>query len=134
MASRYRLRPAQRLRRNADFLSIRRKGSSYRCPFFALYALAEEVDLPRETESARIGISASKRVGKAVERNLVKRRFREIFRLNQHRIKPNVDMVISIRPPAVKASYQDLEKRFLHALQYNGLSAEKHRSKNKSDQ
>jgi len=114
MHKRYRLRPTQRLRRNVDFLSIRQKGKPYRCPFFAMYARLD--DTPENTSGPRVGISASKRVGKAPARNVAKRRFRELFRLNQW-----ADIVISIRKPTVNAAAEDIEKRFLHALKFLGL-------------
>jgi len=121
MHERYRLGPTQRLRRNVDFVSIRQKGKPYRCPFFAMYARIEpRADTPAQ---ARIGISAAKRVGKSPERNYAKRRFREFFRLNQHRINPQADIVISIRKPAVTAPHEEVEKRFLHALKFLRLRA-----------
>jgi len=119
MHKRYRLRPTQRLRRNVDFLSIRQKGKPYRCPFFAMYARLD--DTPENTSGPRVGISASKRVGKAPARNAAKRRFRELFRLNQYKIDPRADIVISIRKPTVNAAAEDIEKRFLHALKFLGL-------------
>ena len=121
MPKRYRLRPTQRLLRNVDFISIRQKGKPYRCPFFAMYARLGEETRPNQLAGPRVGISASKRVGNAPDRNYAKRRFRELFRLNQHRINPDADLVISIRKPAVTASPEELEQRFLHALKFLGL-------------
>lgn len=114
------LRSTQRLKRNNDFVRVRRNGRSYRCPYFALFSAIRSSDdlvLP----SARIGISASKRVGNAVARNRLKRRFRELFRLRQNEIRPEADLVISIRYPARQASQSELERRFAQAVQYNGL-------------
>jgi len=42
---------------------------------------------------ARLGLSVSRRVGKAVARNRWKRLLREAFRLEQHRLPPGVDLV-----------------------------------------
>lgn len=120
MVRRFKLRPISRLRRNADFLAIRSLGKPYRCQYFALFSRV------RASEGAdvlcpRIGISAARRVGTAVTRNRIKRRFRELFRLHQHALKPGVDIVLSLRQPAGKASYQELEQRFLHALKFKKL-------------
>lgn len=120
MVRRFKLRPTSRLRRNADFLAIRGQGKPYRCPYFALFSRIRS-DSGADVSCPRIGISAARRVGNAVERNTLKRRFRELFRLHQHEIDPTVDIVLSIRQPANRASYQKLENRFLHALKFKKL-------------
>jgi len=114
------LRSTQRLKRNNDFIRVRKTGRSYRCPYFALFSAIRSENEPT-LPSARIGISASIRVGNAVTRNRLKRSFRELFRLRQHQIRPEADIVISIRYPAQKASRSDLERRFEQAVRYNGL-------------
>lgn len=115
------LKATQRLKRNNDFIRTRRQGRTYRCQYFALFSALRpqgEAEIP----SARIGISASKRVGNAVARNRLKRRFRELFRLRQHKIRPEADIVISIRFPSNRATLSDLEHRFDQAIQYNRLN------------
>ncbi|MDQ8204268.1 ribonuclease P protein component [Pelagicoccus sp. SDUM812003] len=120
MVRRFKLRPASRLRRNADFLEIRSLGKPYRCRYFALFSRIRASD-SADASSPRVGISAARRVGNAVMRNTLKRRFRELFRLHQHELKAAADIVVSIRQPAGKASYHELEQRFLHALKYKKL-------------
>lgn len=56
----------------------------------------------------RCGFSVGKKVGKAVVRNRVKRRLREIARLSS--IKPGWDIVLIARPGAAAASYADLDR------------------------
>jgi len=55
----------------------------------------------------------SRKVGGAVQRNVLKRRIREIFRLNQSKLIQGVELVIIPRKEAVVLSYQDLEKRLI---------------------
>ncbi len=114
------LSAARRLKRNNDFARVRRNGKVYRCRYFALFSIIR-AEACADFSSARIGISASKRVGNAVARNRVKRRFRELFRKWQHEIRPEADIVLSARSPAIHGNFEDMEQRFLHAIQYNGL-------------
>ncbi|EDY83632.1 ribonuclease P protein component [Verrucomicrobiia bacterium DG1235] len=120
MVRRFKLRPASRLRRNADFLAIRGHGKPYRCQYFALFSRIRASE-GADVSSPRIGISAARRVGNSVTRNKIKRRFRELFRLHQHDIRPEADIVLSLRQPAGNASYEELEQRFLHALKFKKL-------------
>lgn len=120
MVRRFRLRPESRLRRNADFLQIRSLGKPYRCQYFALFSRIRASE-GADVSCPRIGISAARRVGKAVVRNKIKRRFRELFRLHQHELRPGADIVLSLRQPAGKADFEELEQRFLHALKYKRL-------------
>ncbi|MCW3040298.1 MAG: rnpA [Solirubrobacterales bacterium] len=51
-------------------------------------------------DGPRLGLSVSKRVGGAVERNLVKRLLREAFGLDAQQLAGDQDLVIVARPPA----------------------------------
>lgn len=114
------LKSGQRLRRNNDFVRTRKNGRTYRCPYFVLFSTIHTEE-SGDRLSARIGISASKRVGNAVARNRLKRSLRELFRLRQHEISLEADIVVSIRFPANRATLSELEHRFEQAIQYNGL-------------
>lgn len=47
---------------------------------------------------SRLGLSVPKRVGNAVQRNRIKRRCREAFRLSQHILPTGIDILLTIRP------------------------------------
>ena len=74
---------------------------------------------PSDLPLARYGFVVSKRVGKAVVRNRVKRRLREILR--QLYLKPGADIIFSARPQAAEAEYGALETSVLKLLVQAGL-------------
>jgi len=77
-------------------------GSVWRSGLVVLQAL------PNGLPYSRCGFSVSKRVGKAVVRNRVKRRLREIAR--QMPLKAGWDMVFVARPAAAEADYTSLRR------------------------
>lgn len=70
---------------------------------------------------SRLGLAVSRKVGKAVVRNRVKRRLREAFRLHCHELTTAVDVVVVARPEAAKATYAELESELLRAFQKAGI-------------
>lgn len=61
-------------------------------------------------------MAVSRKVGKAVVRNKVRRRLREIFRLAQNDLLHPCDVVVVARTSAATASFEDLRRHFLRAL------------------
>ena len=73
-------------------------------------------------ENSRLGLVVSRRVDKrAVVRNRIKRRLREIFRLNHSRLLKPVDIVIVARREAALAEFSEIEREILKALGSRGL-------------
>ncbi len=64
----------------------------------------------------RLGITCTKTVGKAVERNRAKRLMREAYRLNEEKLKRSIDCVMVARTRAKDAAFCDVEKDFLYAV------------------
>lgn len=58
----------------------------------------------------RIGVTVSRKVGGAVQRNRVKRWVREYFRLNRTELQPSSDIVVIARAGADKLSFKDVER------------------------
>lgn len=65
--------------------------------------------LRNELNYSRFGFVVSKRLGKAVQRNRIKRRMRELTRLRATQIKPGFDLVFIARQPIQQASYGEIE-------------------------
>ncbi len=102
------------LRRSSDFSRNRRTGVRARTPHFVVC----RSDGPEG--GTRLGLVVGRRVGSAVERNRVKRRLREIFRLNRSLMPEASDLVIVALPGAVDLGYEDMEKEILGCLTGQG--------------
>ncbi|HAW50103.1 TPA: ribonuclease P protein component [bacterium] len=59
------------------------------------------------------GISISKKIGKSVVRNKIKRRLREIYRTNKEIIPKNMQIVVVVKNSAISLEYKKLEDLFL---------------------
>jgi ribonuclease P protein component len=93
-----------------EFERVYRKGSVCRGRLFSVHVLPNTVGKPR------LGLSVSKRVGTAVKRNGVRRRLKEIFRSAAVGLPSDLDFVISARPAAAGASFEELNEEFLRCL------------------
>ena len=101
------MRFSRSLKENHLFRRLYRRGDSLANAYFALYV--------RKNGSAenRMGITVSGKMGCAVRRNKVRRRIREIYRLNEEKFLAGFDFVVVARTRAMDAPYEKLEKAFL---------------------
>jgi ribonuclease P protein component len=84
--SRYTFTKADRILKRSQFIAFRRGSKKIDGSFF--FAAIRPNELPH----CRLGITVTRKVGKAAQRNRIKRRIREYFRLNRHRIIGNWDI------------------------------------------
>jgi ribonuclease P protein component len=84
-----------RLSRSAEFERVYRHGRSTANRYLVLYSFPNA-----STERPRMGLSVSRKVGGAVERNRLKRVLREAFARCEQGLLPGHDIVIVARPPA----------------------------------
>lgn len=81
----------ERLARAADFKKLASQGRKLYSPGFIVYVKENDQGYPR------LGVSVSRRVGKATRRNRLKRLVREFFRLNKNQLPPSCDILVICR-------------------------------------
>jgi ribonuclease P protein component len=103
-----RFRRSRRLTRVAEFARVRTEGKTQRGALLVLgfLQLADQ-------EPFRAGFITTKKLGGAVVRNRVRRRFREIVRRHQHEIRAGIWLVLIPRAAAAHASYAEVEAEWL---------------------
>lgn len=65
------------------------------------------------TGRTRVGVTVSKKVGGAVQRNRVKRLIREVYRRNQQLIPQGLDVVFVAKTTAHQANYKELQSQLM---------------------
>ena len=95
-----RLRRTDRLRKSRDFQRISREGVRKASPHFVMVVGEKWQD--REGLGPVLGVTVSKKVGTAVERNRVKRRIREWFRWNRAALPQTAAVVVIARRGAAQ--------------------------------
>lgn len=76
---------------------------------------------PNRQNTNRVGITASKKLGHAVVRNRVRRRLREIYRLNESRFAPGWDIVVVARSRCIDADFAKLTHAYLSLAEKAGI-------------
>jgi ribonuclease P protein component len=109
------IRRRSRLSKSQDFDRVYRAGRSVANRYLVLYYFQRPDEGAALGTSAvsRVGFSVSKRLGPAVQRNRLKRALREAYRLNEHRIRADLDFVLIARAPLSEL----LEERGLPAVE-----------------
>ena len=95
------------LKFNHVFRRLYRKGNSCANRYLVIYAK------PNGTRENRVGLTVSAKLGCAVQRNRMRRRLREIYRLHEADFLPGYDLVVVARSAAMDAPYAKLENAYL---------------------
>ena len=103
------------LKQNHEFRRLYAKGKSAVTPCVALYC--------RKIKRGynRLGLTTGVKLGKAVQRNRVRRRLREIYRLHEEEFGTGWDLVAVARVRSVHARYRELERQFLQCADRLGI-------------
>ena len=100
-----------RLSKPADFKRVRRLGKSYTHPFLVLVVLANEL------AQVRVGVTAGRTVGGAVQRNRAKRVLRAAIQPLLERIAPGHDLLLIARPGVGEAGSPQTQDALARLLQ-----------------
>lgn len=93
------------IKKDSDFRRVYQRGKSFADRNLVIYVMKNGKD------RSRIGISISKKVGKANVRNKIRRYIKESYRLNiDENIKSGLDIVFIARINSNNAEYKDIEK------------------------
>lgn len=117
------------IKENHLFVKAYKGGNRVVCPTFVLYVLPDrhasllKKQNPQKQKINRIGIAASKKIGKAVVRSRVRRIMRAGLRdaMESGNMRTGFLLVVSARPEAALAKSTDTARQFRYALRKAGL-------------
>ena len=98
---------AARLSSRAEFSKVRRQGKAHHGKLMVMGGWTASND-----QSARLGVITTRKVGRAVDRTRLRRRLREIFRLNRASLPSGLWMVIVPRRTAAATNSQALAEEW----------------------
>ena len=99
---------SESLKKNDDFRKVYKAGRSKADRFFVLYAMRNH------TETNRLGISVSKKVGNSVIRHHLTRLIREAYRLNEEMFHSGWDIVVVVRQSGADADFFRIRDSLLY--------------------
>lgn len=102
------MKKSESLKKNRDFQNVYRTGVSFANRLLVMYVKENK------TETNRIGISVSKKVGNSVIRHHLARLIRESYRLQEDMFDSGLDIVVVVRVAAKEAKYREIESALLH--------------------
>ena len=87
-------------------------------PYLILYARKNR------TDRNRVGITVGKKLGKAHIRNRIRRRLREVYRLNEEKFQPGWDIVVVGRSRCLDVPFDKLTASYLSLAKKAGILVE----------
>lgn len=95
----------ERIRKRKEYLTVYKQGVRGYSENFTIIVSRNH------SGAKRLGITVTKKVGNAVQRNRIKRLLREFFRLNKSDIADSQDIVIIVKGNIAKLNYHDVSRQ-----------------------
>ena len=111
---------SERLQYGHQFRQIYERGRKVEGRLLALYLLDEPATKPAPSGRA-VGVVTGRKLGGAVQRNRARRLLREAYRLNKHKLKPNIQIVIVARYGIRGKRLPDVEAELLRLFGTAGM-------------
>jgi ribonuclease P protein component len=98
------------LRKSSEFQNVYTKGTKKVSRSFVIFSM------PNGLDHSRIGLTTPRKLGKAHERNRIKRRVREILRTSRTLIPAGFDVVVNPRGSVTEREFQELRAELVTLL------------------
>ena len=106
------------IKKNEEFREIYHSGKSYANKYLVMYVKKSE------SETGRLGISVSKKVGNSVVRHRLARLIRESYRLNESKFHSGWDIIVVARQGAKGRNYFEINSAMLHLAKLHRILCE----------
>lgn len=108
--------PKLRIKKRSDFVELQEKGQKLFSRNFLIIVNSSQL------ENSRFGVTITTKVDKrAVKRNKLKRRLREIFRLTHNKFKVPIDLIVIARNDATELTFAEVKRQILGTLKNKGF-------------
>ena len=111
------MRNTHALNKNYEFKRLYNKGKSAASGCVVVYCMKNN-----KAEN-RLGITVSTKLGGAVQRNRIRRRLKEIYRIHEHTVHLGYNIVLVARQRSRVAGWNELESSVLHLFGKLGLTS-----------
>ncbi|HOJ11396.1 MAG TPA: ribonuclease P protein component [Clostridiales bacterium] len=109
------------IKSNRDFVRVYKKGRFVAGRYIVLYLLNNVLDINR------LGITASKKTGKSIKRNRIKRLVRENYRLGEDMVKSGYDLVFVIRSVNEMPDFYSIKREMNYLMRRLGIIVEENK-------
>lgn len=104
------------LNKGREYKRVYEKGTSYANYLLVVYVYPHPNQLGR-----KVGFTVSKKMGKAVQRNRLRRLLKEAYRLNQDLLQDQIDLIFIPRQRAKEAEFKEIEKGMVKLFRRAGI-------------
>jgi ribonuclease P protein component len=112
-----------RLRRHADYVRAYAAARKKQSPSMSWFLAPQSTDAAAALSAPRVGLTVGKVIGKAHERNRIKRRMREALRRHVDLLPAGFDLILHPRRSVLTIEFVQLEAEILRILQQAAADA-----------